>query len=159
MSLLLFVVFIVVPIVELAVIIAVGQQIGVLWTVGLLLASALIGSWLLRREGRRTWRALQQALAAGRVPTREVADGALVIFGAALMIAPGFLTDITGMLCLFPPTRGMLRGLLGTAAARRVVTGRVFGRRVPSQRGPAGQSHAARRGEPTPRVIDGEIEP
>ncbi len=144
MNVVLFVIFIVVPVIELVVIIQVGQQIGVLWTVALLLASALIGSWLLRREGRRTWRALQEALRAGRVPTREVADGALVVFGAALMIAPGFLTDIAGMLCLVPATRGMLRGLLATAAARRLLIRPARGGRPE---------------EPGPRVIDGDIEP
>ncbi len=160
MGILLVVLFVVVPIAELAVIIEVGQHIGVLWTVVLLLASAAIGSWLLRREGRRTWRALQEALAAGRVPTREVADGALVIVGAALMVAPGFLTDIAGMLCLLPPTRAMLRGVLATAAVRRLLIGRVD--RARSRRGAAGPWQGPRAGnqppvEPLPRVIDGEV--
>jgi UPF0716 protein FxsA len=100
----------------------------------------------LRREGRRTWRAFQEALAAGRVPTREVADGALVILGAALMIAPGFLTDIVGLLCLVPPTRSMLRRLLGTASARRLLTARARGRRMRSRPGSG------------PEIIEGEIE-
>ncbi|MEP6696751.1 MAG: FxsA family protein [Pseudonocardiales bacterium] len=154
MGALLFVVFVVVPIAELAVIITVGQHIGVWWTVGLLLASAAVGSWLLRREGRRTWRALQAALAAGRLPTREVADGALVIVGAALMVAPGFITDVAGMLCLFPPTRSMLRGLLSTALVRRLLVGGGSSRRAPF-----GRWQAERPSPADPRIIDGEVEP
>jgi len=157
-GILLVVLFVVVPIAELAVIIVVGQHIGVLWTVVLLLASAVIGSWLLRREGRRTWRALQEALAAGRVPTREVADGALVIVGAALMVAPGFITDVVGMLCLIPPTRAMLRRVLATATVRRLLIGRLRSRSAaagPRQAPEAGNRQA---GESRPRVIDGEVE-
>jgi UPF0716 protein FxsA len=156
-GILLFVLFVVVPIAELAVIIAVGQQIGVLWTVALLLASAVIGSWLLRREGRRTWRALQEALAAGRVPTREVADGALVLVGAALMVAPGFITDIAGMLCLIPATRSMLRGVLATAAVRRLLLGRVRSRRGAGQPW-VSPGRGDQPPEPRPRIIDGEVE-
>lgn len=155
MGILFAVLFVVVPIAELAVIIAVGQQIGLLWTVALLLASAVIGSWLLRREGRRTWRALREALAAGRVPTREVADGAIVIFGAALMVAPGFITDVAGMLCLIPTTRSMLRGLLATAAVRRLLVGRARARRGAGAPwvDPEGEGGTKR-----PRIIDGEVD-
>lgn len=157
----LFAIFIVVPVVEIAVIIEVGRLIGPLPTVGLLLTSAVVGTVLLRREGRRAWRALRRALAHGRIPTREVADGALVIFGAALMVAPGFLTDLTGMLCLLPPTRAVLRRVLLSAAMRRLFVraagdragrGRVVGHRPgPSHRPPSPASGAT--------VIDGEVEP
>ena len=159
MPLLLFVVFIIVPIAELAVIIQVGQLIGVLPTVLLLLLSAVIGSWLLRREGRRAWRAFRQALNDGRVPTREVADGAMVIMGAALMVTPGFITDALGVLCLLPPTRAALRRTVTTVVARRLLGYRSRARGAGSAtRGP--YSTTARRGAyRPPKTIDGETEP
>jgi UPF0716 protein FxsA len=121
MPLLLLLIFIVVPIAELAVLIQVGQLIGVWWTVGLLLADAIIGSWLLRSQTRTAWRRFNEALAAGRVPHREVVDGVLVIFGGVLLVTPGFITDIFGLLFLFPPTRILLRGLLVRRGALRLM--------------------------------------
>lgn len=162
MAAVLLVIFIVVPVVEIAVIIEVGHLIGPLPTVGLLLASAVVGTWLLHREGRRAWRAFRDALGQARIPTREVADGALVIFGAALMVAPGFLTDVTGMLCLLPPTRSALRRILLSAAMRRLLI-RAAGDRVVRSR--VVTSRRARGGRPGPppasgaTVIDGEVEP
>ena len=108
----LVVLFIVVPIAELYVIIQVGQAIGALATIGLLIADSLLGSWLLRHHGRRAWTRFNDAVRAGRVPTHEVADGAMIMFGGALMLTPGFLTDLLGMALLLPPTRALLRPLL-----------------------------------------------
>src|SRR3954451_15286974 len=101
--------FIAIPIAELAVIIQVGQAIGVWWTIGLLIADSLLGSWLMRHQGRASWRRFNEAVGAGRVPTREVLDGALVIFGGALLLTPGFLTDILGLVLLIPPSRALVR--------------------------------------------------
>ena len=120
MPALLFVLFIVVPIVELYVLIQVGQTIGVLPTIVLLVVDSLLGAWLLRREGAKAWNAFRRALDERRVPAREVADGALVIFGGALLLTPGFLSDILGLLCILPPTRAGLRGVLTTVVARRL---------------------------------------
>jgi UPF0716 protein FxsA len=114
--------FIVVPIAELAVIIQVGQEIGVLWTVALLVADSVLGSVLMRSQGRAAWRRFNEATRAGRVPAREVLDGALVIFGGALLLTPGFLTDVLGLILLIPPTRAVVRGLLARRLARRMVT-------------------------------------
>ena len=119
MAALLFVLFIVVPIAELYVIVQVGQAIGVLPTIALLLVDSVLGAWLLRREGARAWRAFQLALEEHRLPAREVADGALVLFGGALLLTPGFLSDLLGLLCLLPPTRAGLRGVLTALVARR----------------------------------------
>lgn len=122
---LLFLLFIVVPIAELFVIIQVGEAIGVLPTIGLLLLDAVLGSWLLRSQGRIAWRRFRGALAAGR----EAVDGGLVMLGGSLLLAPGFLTDVFGVLMLFPPTRVLLRrmilrragsSLLGSVAAGRM---------------------------------------
>src|SRR5919199_3606483 len=121
MPLLLIVLFIVVPIAELAVIIQVGQLIGVWWTIALLLADSVLGSMLMRSQGRAAWRRFNAALAAGRPPAREVLDGALVIFGGALLLTPGFITDIFGLAFLLPPTRAVLRRLLVRRFAHRMV--------------------------------------
>src|SRR5256885_14710023 len=102
---LLVLLFIVVPIAEIYVIIQVGQLIGVWWTIVLLLADAILGSMLARAQGRAAWRRLSLALEQGRMPAREVLDGALVLFGGALLLAPGFLTDVLGAALLLPPTR------------------------------------------------------
>ncbi|MGB9378454.1 MAG: FxsA family protein [Mycobacteriales bacterium] len=153
--------FIVLPIAELAVILQVGNWIGPVWTLALLLLSAAVGAWLLRREGRRSWRAFQLALSEHRAPTREVADGALVIFGAALMVTPGFITDITGMLCLFPPSRAAIRRLLVGTVLRRYFerSGLATARRVRSRRGRSVPPQPPSSPRDRPRVIDGEVEP
>lgn len=156
MPLLLLLAFVVVPIVELYVIIQVGQEIGALWTIVLLLLDSLLGSWLVRREGARTWRAFTRAVGDGRVPAKEVADGALVIFGAALLLTPGFLTDVVGLLCLLPPGRAAIRRLV-----LRFVTHRFVAVPLPEQGGP-GRPRVmrvrSRRGPARADVIDGEIE-
>src|SRR5215467_5961613 len=106
MGLLLVLLFIVVPIAELYVIIQVGEWIGVWPTLLLLLLDAVVGSWLLKHEGRAAWRRFNEALAERRIPAKEVADGFLVILGGALLIAPGFITDIFGILLLTRLTVG-----------------------------------------------------
>src|SRR3954471_4063417 len=112
MRLLLIVLFIVVPIAELAILIQVGQLIGVWWTIALLVADAVLGSMLARSQGRAVWRRFNLALQAGRPSAREVLDGTLVLFGGALLLAPGFLTDVFGIVLLLPPTRAFVRAVL-----------------------------------------------
>jgi UPF0716 protein FxsA len=112
MPLLLILLFIVVPVAELYVIIKVGELIGVWPTLILLLADALLGSWLLKHQGRSAWRRFNEALAARRFPGREVVDGALIIVGGTLLLTPGFLTDIVGAFLLVPPTRAIARRVL-----------------------------------------------
>lgn len=112
--------FIVVPLAELYVIIQVGQTIGALNTIALLLLDSILGSVLLRSQGRAAWRRFNAALRAGRPPAREVLDGALVIFGGALLLTPGFLTDIAGILMLAPPSRAVIRRILSRGMLRRM---------------------------------------
>ena len=112
MPLLLIVLFIVVPIAELYVIIQVGQLIGVWPTLALLLADALLGSWLVKHQGRGAWRRFNEALAARRFPGKEVADGVLIVIGGTLLLTPGFITDVFGFFLLIPPTRAISRRLL-----------------------------------------------
>jgi UPF0716 protein FxsA len=120
MPFLLVALFILVPIAELAVIIQVGQAIGVWWTILLLIADSILGSLLMRAQGRVAWRRFNEAVRAARVPAREVADGVLVIFGGALLLTPGFLTDIVGLLFLLPPTRAVIRRVFLRQALKRI---------------------------------------
>jgi UPF0716 protein FxsA len=114
--------FIVVPIAELAVIIQVGQAIGLWWTLALLVADSILGSVLMRTQGRAAWRRFNAAVQETRVPAREVLDGALVIFGGVLLLTPGFITDVLGLTLLIPPTRALVRRLLARRLERRMVT-------------------------------------
>jgi len=123
----LIVLFIAVPIIELAVIIQVGQLIGLWPTLALLVADSVLGSVLMRSQGRAAWRDLNTALASGRPPAREVLDGVLVIFGGALLLTPGFATDILGVLLLIPPTRAIVRRVLVRRFAGRMVASAASG--------------------------------
>lgn len=118
---LLVILFVVVPIIELFVIIQVGGALGVLPTVGLLVLGSILGSVLMRSQGRATWRRFREATVAGKVPAREVLDGALVIFGGALLLTPGFVTDALGLLLLLPPTRAVVRRMLVDGVAKRML--------------------------------------
>jgi UPF0716 protein FxsA len=118
----LVVLFVLVPIAELAVIIEVGSLIGVWLTIALLIADSVLGSVLMRSQGRAAWRRFNAALVEGRPPAREVLDGVLVIFGGALLLTPGFITDVFGLAFLLPPTRAVLRRLLVRRFALRMVS-------------------------------------
>jgi UPF0716 protein FxsA len=131
--------FIVVPIVELYVIIQIGALIGVWPTIALLLADALLGSLLLRHQGRGAWRRFNAAIAERRFPGREVADGLLIAVGATLLLTPGFLTDIVGLIFLIPPTRAIVRRLMRGYVGRRFI---VVG--MPGSAGSAGPATAGR---------------
>jgi UPF0716 protein FxsA len=127
MPLLLIVLFIVVPIAELAVLIQVRELIGVWWTIALLLADAVLGSMLARSQGRTVWRRFTAAVQSGRPPAREVLDGILVLAGGALLLTPGFITDILGVVLLLPPTRAFVRALLVRRFAGRMVASMTRG--------------------------------
>src|ERR671914_491701 len=129
--------FIVVPIAELAVIIQVGQEIGVWWTIAILVADSILGSLLMRAQGRAAWRRFNDAVQAGRVPAREVLDGALIVFGGLLLLTPGFITDALGLVLLIPPTRALVRAVLVRRLEHRMVA-------------------AATRPRPRPRTYDVE---
>src|SRR3954463_3932574 len=115
--------FVVVPVLEIYVLIQVGQVIGAWWTVLLLLADGFLGSWLMKREGSRAWNALQQALEGRRMPARELADGALILVGGTLLLTPGFLSDIVGFFCVLPFTRPVARHALSRWLTRKFLDG------------------------------------
>ncbi len=131
----LVVVFIVVPLLELALILQIGREIGAWWTIGLLVADSILGSLLMRAQGRAAWRRFTQATRSGRPPASEVLDGALIFAGGALLLTPGFLTDALGLSLLLPPTRAVIRRVLARRLLQRMVAG--------MQSGPVGASRAA----------------
>jgi len=145
--LLLLILFIAIPIAELYVIIQIGSAIGVLPTIALLIADSILGTLLLRHQGRTAWRNFTLALEQSRLPHREVFDGAMVILGGALLLTPGFITDFFGLFCLLPPTRAVLWQF-----TKRFAIGRVsFGPRVAY----GGYRQTRRRSGPTgPRPDD-----
>ena len=145
MPVLLFVLFIVVPIVELYVLIQIGQAIGILPTIALLILDSILGAALMRSQGRAAWRRFNLAIAEGRVPGREVIDGVLVIFGGALLLTPGFLSDFLGLFLLLPPTRAIVRSVLVKRFGARLVASaaqgaqtRIFSFGGPARPGPRG---------------------
>jgi UPF0716 protein FxsA len=150
---LLVILFIVVPILELYVIIQVGQLIGVVPTLILLLADALLGSWLLKHEGRSAWRRFNEALAARRFPGKEVADGVLIVVGGTLLLTPGFLTDVFGLLLLLPPTRAIARRVL-----KRLTIGRFMVIGAGGGTGPVGGPGGAGRRPPRDYDFEGTAE-
>src|SRR6478609_8223102 len=133
--------FIVVPIIELYVIIQIGSLIGVWPTIALLLADAVLGSMLLRHQGRGAWRRFNAALAERRFPGLEVADGLLIAIGGTLLLTPGFVTDIVGLIFLIPPTRAIVRRLMRGYVGRRFV---VMG--TPGAFGPSAPGGTSSRG-------------
>ncbi len=118
---LLALVFLVLPIIELAVIIQVGQSIGVFNTIGLLLAVSAVGAWLVKREGLAAWTRFQHQVQMGVVPGREIADGVLIMLAGALLISPGFVTDMLGILLLLPPVRAGIRSAALYRVGRKVI--------------------------------------
>jgi UPF0716 protein FxsA len=115
----LVVLFVLVPLAELYVSVQVGHAIGALDTIALLVLVSMAGAWLMKREGVGVWRRFQRQVEAGRVPGREIADGVMILFAGALLLAPGFLTDLVGMALLVPPVRAGVRAVVTRRAARR----------------------------------------
>ncbi len=151
------------PLLEIIVLIQVGQAIGVWWTILLLIADSIFGAWLIKREGRRAVSAFTAALSSGRMPAKEIADGILILVGGTLMLAPGFVTDAFGMLMILPFTRPLARrGLTKMVAARLVAAGPGFtagpgfppGAGFPPGPGFTPPGNATR---PGPDVVQGEI--
>jgi UPF0716 protein FxsA len=152
--------FMAVPVVEIYVLIQIGQVIGAWWTVLLLVADGVLGSYLMRHQGSRAWQALRQALDEGRMPARELADGALILVGGTLLLTPGFVTDVAGLFCVLPFTRPFARRLLTRYIARRfVLVGAAAAGRPEPDGTRAGRDDGTRtRQRPGPdSVVQGEV--
>jgi UPF0716 protein FxsA len=142
-----------VPLLEIWALIQVGQVIGPWWTILLLVVASILGAWLIKREGGRAFRALTTALSEGRMPARELADGILILTGGVLMLTPGFLTDIVGILLILPVTRPVARRLLTRVVAARLLAP------GPGRDGAGGTGPDARRPRPGSQgpVVEGEV--
>ena len=125
----LVVLFLVVPLVELYLIIQVGQVLGALNTIALLVIIGAIGGWLMKREGLGVLRRIQAQVHRGQVPGRELVDAFLILFGGALMLTPGFLTDVLGFGLLVPPVRAVVRRSLARQLQVRALGGGTGRRR------------------------------
>lgn len=112
--------FIGVPFAEIYVLLQVGQAIGAVNTLGLLIIISVVGAWLAKREGLGVLRRMQRSIDSGRVPGTELVDGFLILLAGALMLTPGFLTDILAILLLLPPVRAVVRRELRRRVARRI---------------------------------------
>jgi UPF0716 protein FxsA len=154
MPLLLLILFVVVPIAELYVIVQIAGEIGILPTLALLVIDSIVGVMLMKSQGRLAWRRFNEATAAGRIPAREVADGALIILGGAFLLTPGFLTDIIGFLLLIPPTRLLFRKtVIGLFAKRNPYT--YIGAKAAPHAERAWNERAARRRAPNCDYVEG----
>jgi UPF0716 protein FxsA len=116
-----FLALLIVPVAEIALIVAVGSVIGGWQTLALLLLESALGAYLVKREGSRSWQSLRVALNTGQMPGRELADAALVLIGGALLLTPGFLTDFVGFFFILPFTRPITRRWLQRVVERRLV--------------------------------------
>lgn len=147
----LFLLFIAMPILEIFVLIKVGSSLGVWTTIGIVILTAVIGSYMLRAQSLATIRSVQEKLNSGQVPAIQMFEGVALLVGGIFLLTPGFLTDAFGFFCLFAPTR---RWLLKKVLARASVS--VFQGSANSDRVYSNEKSA----NPTERtgsnVIDGE---
>jgi UPF0716 protein FxsA len=108
----LFLMFVLIPLVEFGLLIEVGRRLGTLDTLLLVLGTGIVGAWLARLEGFRILHQVQRELEAGRMPGEQMFDGLLVLVAGIVLITPGILTDIAGLLLLMPPTRAPIKSLI-----------------------------------------------
>lgn len=118
--------FLIVPFVEIYLLLQVGGLIGAFPTIFLVVASAVLGAWLLRSQGFATWRRLQDNLQQGVMPAYEIIEGAILLVGGALLLTPGFFTDALGFVCLIPALRRKLAQYIIDHHLLTAVGGSVF---------------------------------
>ena len=152
MGLLIFLLLLAMPVLELAVIVQVAERVGVLETLALLVGISVAGAWLLKQQGLATWRSLQASMERGEVPTKQATDGVLILFGGALLLTPGFVTDLFGLVLLLPPTRALVKSsfrklFAGWALRRAGRAGTVYSATVTQVRRAPGPKPP---GTPTP---------
>lgn len=157
--------FIAIPVFEIWLITTVGALIGVWPTIAILVGEAILGGWLMRREGGKAWKALSDAYGAGNLPAGELADAGLVLVGGVLLMLPGFFTDVVGLLFLLPWTRPAARRLVGFVIAKQAARSGVdvAALRIRYGSGTVISGETVEDAEPPDsgpsRTISGEIEP
>lgn len=113
------------PLVELYLLIAIGRALGPVPTIGLVLLTGALGAWFARLEGARVIRSWQEAIARQQMPKDGVIDGLLIFIGGLMLITPGILTDIAGLLMVVPPTRRVVARVVRAWFERQIAAGRV----------------------------------
>lgn len=152
--------FLIVPVVDLTLLVSVGSRIGLGPTLAIVVVTAVVGSWLARREGVAAWRRVQSRMATGGLPGPELIDGLIILVSGTLLLTPGFLTDVAGLLGLFPPTRALARRALKGRFERSVQAGttRMFSGGVVTSFGASPFGGGAEAPFPTgPRIEDAEV--
>ncbi len=117
---LLFLIFVALPLAEIYALVKVGSWLGVFPTVVLLFFVSVAGAYVVKREGLRVWRRMQEQIVAGKMPSNEILDGVCLLSAGALLLVPGFVTDVMGLLLLLPPFRLVLRKLLQRRSNRKI---------------------------------------
>ncbi len=149
--------FLIVPVLDLTLLVSVGSRIGLGPTLAIVVVTAVAGSWLARREGVAAWRRVQSRMATGGLPGPELIDGLIILVSGTLLLTPGFLTDIAGLLGLFPPTRAIARRALKRRFERSIATGHAHVIHTgPFAGGPFGGVAGGGFGAP-PRIEDAEV--
>ena len=133
-----FLLFIVMPILEIFVLIQVGSAIGALTTIAIVILTAIVGTWMLRAQGLSTVNKARSRLAGGEIPAFQLLEGLALGVGGALLLTPGFITDAIGFACLLPPTRKLLIHAISKKVSFAGMAGGVGGFRPPGGTGPAG---------------------
>ncbi|NOQ15021.1 MAG: exlusion protein FxsA [Methyloprofundus sp.] len=134
-----FLVFLIVPFIEIYLLLQIGGIVGVFPTIALVVLTAIIGVGLLRQQGMATWQRFQDNLQKGEIPAYEMVEGPILLVGGALLLTPGFFTDVIGFACLIPPVRKKI--------AQYIIEKRLVQAEATSQQKPKAQ----------PGVIEGEF--
>lgn len=130
--------FIVVPVIDLILLISIGQWMGTLPTIGLIILTGVLGAYLVRLQGMQVLNQMRGEFRTGRLPAGALVDGAMILAAGALLMTPGILTDMLGLLCLIPTTRRVIKGYTWTRLERAVRNGHLFA--APFQRSPSSRS-------------------
>lgn len=149
----LFFLFVTVTLTELYLIIEVSTRINWGFTIGWSILTGLAGSWLAKQEGRRTMANIQQRMAQMQVPGQELADALLIVIAGALLITPGFLTDVIGFTILFPVTRTLYRAGIGKWFKSRVGINQFYRQGAT----PFGKADELNQADPWDSIVEGEI--
>jgi UPF0716 protein FxsA len=122
---LLLLLIIVVPAAEIGVLLWSGNTIGFWPTLLMIILTGVLGTYLAKREGLQTIRRVQEQMRIGQVPGQALLDGICILVGGTLLLTPGFITDITGFLMLFPPTRKFFKLLIANSIRKRIQKGNI----------------------------------
>jgi len=146
----LFLLFTLVPVIELWLLIEIGSRVGAIPTIAVVMVTGMVGAWLARREGLRAMRGLQEAMVRGEMPANALVEGFMILVGGAFLVTPGVLTDVFGFALLIPPSRALIKKWVV-----RYIEGRIaYQSTVVISNAPLGQES-----RPESPVVDATFEP